>query len=35
MEEKLLYNLNLLNKMIGREFIFNNKEFFEGDVSPT
>lgn len=35
MEEKLLYNLNLLNKMIGREFIFNSKEFFDGDVSPT
>ena len=35
MEEKLLYNLNLLNKMIGREFIFNNKELFNGDVGST
>ena len=35
MEEKLLYNLNLLNKMIAREFIINNKEFFDGDVSTT
>lgn len=35
MEDKLLYNLNLLNKMIGREFIFNNKELFDGDISAT
>ena len=35
MEEKLLYNLNLINKMIAREFIINNKEFFDGDVSAT
>ena len=35
MEDKLLYNLNLLNKMIGREFICNNKELFNKEPSPS
>ena len=35
MEDKLLYNLNLLNKLIAREFICNNKDLFCGDPSAT
>lgn len=35
MEDKLLYNLHLLNKLIAREFICNNKDLFCGDPSAT
>lgn len=35
MEDRLLYNLNLLNKLIAREFICNNKDLFCGDPSAT
>ncbi len=35
MEDKLLYNLNLLNKLIVREFFNNNKDIFTSDVSAT
>ena len=35
MEDKLLYNLNLLNKLIAREFICNNKDLFCSDPSTT
>lgn len=35
MEDRLLYNLNLLNKLIGREFICNNKDLFNGEPSAT
>lgn len=35
MEDKLLYNLHLLNKLIAREFICNNKDLFCGDRSAT
>lgn len=35
MDDNLLYNLNLLNKLIGREFICNNKELFSGEPSAT
>ena len=35
MEDKLLYNLNLLNKLIAREFICNNKDLFCCDPSTT
>ena len=35
MEDKLLYNLHLLNKLIAREFICNNKDLFCGDPSVT
>mgnify|MGYP004493399807 FL=1 len=35
MEDKLLYNLNLLNKLIAREFICNNKDLFCGEPSAT
>lgn len=35
MEDRLLYNLNLLNKLIGREFICNNKDLFNGELSTT
>lgn len=35
MEDRLLYNLNLLNKLIGREFICNNKDLFNGEPSTT
>ncbi len=35
MDDNLLYNLNLLNKLIGREFIFNNKKLFSGEPSAT
>ena len=31
MDDNLLYNLNLLNKLIGREFICNNKELFSDE----
>ena len=35
MEDKLLYNLHLLNKLIAREFICNNKDLFNGEPSAT
>lgn len=35
MEDKLLYNLHLLNKLIAREFVCNNKDLFCGDPSAT
>lgn len=35
MEDKLLCNLHLLNKLIAREFICNNKDLFCGDPSAT
>lgn len=35
MENRLLYNLNLLNKLIAREFICNNKDLFNGEPSAT
>lgn len=35
MEDKLLYNLNLLNKLIAREFICNNKNLFCSEPSTT
>ena len=35
MEDIILYNLNLLNKLIGREFICNNKDLFNGEPSAT
>lgn len=35
MEDKLLYNLNLLNKLIAREFICNNKDLFCSEPSTT
>ena len=35
MEDKLLYNLNLLNKLIAREFICNNKDLFCSEPSAT
>lgn len=35
MEDKLLYNINLLNKLICREFIRNNKELFSNEPSPS
>ena len=35
MEDKLLYNLIMLNKLIGREFIYNNKDLFNSEVSAT
>lgn len=35
MEDKLLYNINLLNKLICREFIKNNRELFNNEPSPS
>ena len=35
MEDKLLYNLHLLNKLIAREFVCNNKDLFCGGPSAT
>ena len=35
MEDKILYNINLLNKLICREFIRNNKELFSNEPSPS
>ena len=35
MEDKLLYNINLLNKLICREFIKNNRELFSNELSPS
>ena len=35
MEDKLLYNINLLNKLVGREFLYNNKDLFENEPSAT
>ncbi len=35
MKDKLLYNLSLLNKSIGREFLYNNKELFDEEISTT
>ena len=35
MEDKLLYNLHLLNKLIAREFVCNNKNLFCSEPSTT